>query len=362
MTLDRITVRNFKSIRDAEIELRPLNVVIGPNGAGKSNLIAVFQMLEQILEGRLQEYVARQGGASRLLHFGPKASPNLQFRFDFGRNGYSFALAPNATDTLFFEEERTHFRGDLTSEGDSPLGIGHSEARLRERAERQDRVARHVIQGVADWVVYHFHDTSQSSPPKRVQDVDDDRRLRPDASNLASFLFRMQNQDADTFRRVTEHVQRIAPFFASFRLEPLAARPDKIKLEWRHRNSDAYFDGASPSDGTLRFICLATLLLQPLDDLPSLILIDEPELGLHPSALTLLVEMLRGISETTQILVATQSVTLLDQLAPEEVIVASESRGESNFRRLDAAQLPGWLEDYAFGDLWLKNVLGGRPL
>ena len=156
-------------------------------------------------------------------------------------------------------------------------------------------------------------------------------------------------------------MQRIAPFFAEFRLAPLAARPDKIKLEWRHRGSDAYFDGASLSDGTLRFICLTTLLLQPRHLMPSVILIDEPELGLHPAALTLLAEMLRGASSSSQILAATQSVTLLDHLTPEEVIVAEQEDNASTFRRLDEESLRDWMEDYGLGELWLKNVLGGRP-
>jgi predicted ATPase len=217
------------------------------------------------------------------------------------------------------------------------------------------------MQNVRDWVVYHFHDTSETSPPKLTQDVDDDRVLRPDAGNLAAFLYRLQQQWPDEFRRITEHIQRIAPFFAEFRLAPLAARPDKIKLEWRHRDSDAYFDGASLSDGTLRFICLAALLLQPRGSMPSVILIDEPELGLHPAALTLLAEMLRGASRSSQILAATQSVTLLDHLTPEEVILADQIDGASTFRRLEEAELRDWMEDYGLGELWLKNVLGGRP-
>ena len=209
--------------------------------------------------------------------------------------------------------------------------------------------------------MYHFHDTSDTSPPKLTQDVDDDRVLKPDAANLAAFLYRLQQQHHEAFRRISERVTRIAPFFAEFRLAPLAARPDKIKLEWRHRDSDAYFDGASLSDGTLRFICLATLLLQPRATMPSVILIDEPELGLHPAALTLLAEMLREAGGFSQILAATQSVTLLDHLTLEEVIVAELEDGASVYRRLNEDDLRDWMEDYSLGELWLKNVLGGRP-
>ncbi|HEY1935782.1 MAG TPA: AAA family ATPase [Acetobacteraceae bacterium] len=360
--LERIEIGNFRSIRAAQLELRALNVVIGPNGAGKSNLIGAFRLLDQIIQKRLREYVADHDGAARILHHGPKISPNLSMRFDFGANGYSFTLAPSTSDNLYFLREQTHFRGDYTPEGGSLLGVGHQEAMLPEAARKARKgVAHYVMQGVRDWVVYHFHDTSDTSPPKLMQDVDDNRTLRRDAANLAAFLYRLEQRHLDSFRRITEHVQRIAPFFSEFRVAPLAANPDKIKLEWRQRGSDAYFDGSSLSDGTLRFICLATLLLQPRHLMPSVILIDEPELGLHPAALTLLAEMLRDAAVSSQLLAATQSVTLLDHLTPEEVIVAEQEDGASTFRRLDEATLRDWMEDYGLGELWLKNVLGGRP-
>lgn len=219
-----------------------------------------------------------------------------------------------------------------------------------------------MMRAMENWAVYHFQDTSDTSPPKRTQDVNDDHSLRPDASNLAAFLYGLQVQHPTELRRITEHVQRMAPFFAEFQLAPLARSPGKIRLEWRHRHSEGYFDASSLSDGTLRFICLATLLLQPRSLKPSVILIDEPELGLHPAAITLLAEMLReASSDCVQILAATQSVTLLDQLTPDEVIVAEQADGASTFRRLDEQSLRSWLEDYSLGELWLKNVLGGRP-
>jgi len=360
--LAKLEVTNFKSIRHAEVELRPLNVVIGPNGAGKSNLIGVFRLLGRVLDERFQDYVAQQGGAARLLHHGPKRSPFIALRFTFGRNGYSLDLAPNVADDLYFRAERTHFQGNLTSDGGRLLGTGHREAKLPAAAKQSPGgVPGYVIDGVRNWVVYHFHDTSETSSPKLPQQIDDNRSLRSDAGNLAAFLYRLQLRHPDHFARITDAIRRIAPFFDEFRLAPLANKPTHIKIEWRHVGSDAYFDGASLSDGTLRFICLATLLLQPAELQPSLILLDEPELGLHPAALKLLVEMLRSTAQRTQIVAATQSVTLLDDLAPEEVIVAEQSDGETSFRRLEEVKLRDWLEDYTIGELWMKNVLGGRP-
>lgn len=361
-SLDSIAIENFRSIRQSDVGLTALNVIIGANGAGKSNLIGVFRMLGQVLEGRLQEYVARQGGAARLLHHGPKRSPAMRFRFQFGRNGYSLDLAPTAGDSLFIQSEQTHFRGDYTREGGRILGSGNQEARLPQAAAQSPGgVPGYVMTAVRNWVVFHFHDTSENSPPKLLQDVDDNRALRSDAGNLAAFLYRLHQTDTASFERITRVVRAMAPFFAEFRLAPLAANPQKIKLEWRHRDSDAYFDGAALSDGTLRFICLATLLLQPPHLRPSLILIDEPELGLHPAALSLLVDMLRETVAQTQVVAATQSVTLLDHLQPSEIIVAEQEGGASTFRRLEEVALRDWLEEYTVGELWLKNVIGGRP-
>jgi len=361
-SLDTIEVENFRSIRHATLKLEALNVVIGGNGAGKSNLIAAFRLLGQILEGRLQEYVARQGGADRILHHGRKRSTSMRMEFQFGRNGYALGLDATAGDTLFISGERTHFRGDLTSDGGRFLGAGHLEARLPAAAKTApQQVPGYVMKAVRNWVVFHFHDTSESSPPKLLQDVADNRSLRPDAGNLAAFLYRLQTTDPQPFERITRAIRAVAPFFAEFRLAPMATNEQKIRLEWRHRDSDAYFDGASLSDGTLRFICLATLLLQPPHLRPSVILIDEPELGLHPAALNILVDMLRETVTRTQVVAATQSVTLLDHLQPSEIVVAEQEEGASVFRRLEEVALRDWLEDYTVGELWLKNVIGGRP-
>ncbi len=282
--------------------------------------------------------------------------------FGFDPNAYSFALAITISDELIFTYEQTHFSGRYSSDIRENLGVGHKEALLPTAAiNAPGRVASFVMQAVTGWVPYHFHDTSDNSPPKLTQDVSDNHRLRVDGGNIAAFLFLLMHRHPQEYTRIVEHVRRVAPFFADFQLAPLAANSSKIKLEWRQLNSDAYLDGSALSDGTLRFICLATLLLQPRRLMPSLILLDEPELGLHPVALTLLVEMLRGASMQRQILAATQSVTLLDQLTPDEVIVAEQHDGASTFRHLDEPSLETWLEEYGLGELWLKNVLGGRP-
>jgi predicted ATPase len=365
--LNRIHIEGFKSIKslgDQGLELTPLNVVIGPNGAGKSNLISAFKLLGLMLQGRLQDYVGKQGGAARLLHHGPKVSSIIKMQFDFGRNGYRFSLSPTVDDRFTFSFEDALFKGDFYSNAGSSFGAGHAEAKLPSIVSRQapkKGVPAWLMEGVSNWIVFHFHDTSDLAPPKQTQSIDDNRSLRADAGNLAAFLFRLQSTDQPVYRRIVESIQQIAPFFDDFRLAPMATRPSDIKLEWRQKGSDAYFDGASLSDGTLRFICLATLLLQPRSLMPSLILIDEPELGLHPAALTHLAELIHSASKQQQIFLATQSPTLLDHFQAKDIIVAEQHEGASAFKRLDTDALSSWIEEYALGELWLKNELGGRP-
>lgn len=196
---------------------------------------------------------------------------------------------------------------------------------------------------------------------KKTADINDNRFLRPDGSNLAAFLYYLREKHQDSYSLIRRTVQRVAPFFDDFLLEPQKLNPEKIRLEWRHRNSEAYFDSSSLSDGTLRFMALATLLLQPESHRPSVILVDEPELGLHPYAITLLASLVRQASVKTQVILSTQSPLLLDHFQPEDVLVADLINGATQFRRLDSTSLATWLEEYSLGQLWEKNEIGGRP-
>jgi len=214
---------------------------------------------------------------------------------------------------------------------------------------------------IENWRRYHLHDTSATSAIKSNCDVDDNRALREDASNLAAYLYWLKLKEPFAYQRITSIIHLAIPYFDDFVLAPLRQNERMIRLEWKQRNSDAYFDADSLSDGSLRFIALMTLLSQPDWAMPSLIVIDEPELGLHPLALRLLSEMLEAASRKTQIIIATQSVTLLDDFPLEMVIVADHDGRGSQFRRLRADDYAAWLEDFSVGELWLKNVIGGRP-
>jgi predicted ATPase len=362
VNLYKMRIKGFKSIQDQELEFAPLNVFIGGNGAGKSNLVGVFHFLRRIVDQQLQTYTGEAGGANAILHFGRKKtgslSVNIEFRSDTHGNTYEFVLLPTDQDRFIFDAEKTYYWA--TEKYKSPYSAdswaGHAEARL---TESKSRVAKYVYDHLESYRIYHFHDTSPSAPIKQTCDVSDNRLLRPDAGNLAAFLYRLQQKQPDHFENIEDTIRQVAPFFHCFKLEPSLLNPDKIRLEWKEKGSDDYFGPAALSDGTVRFMCLSTLLLQP--SLPSLILIDEPELGLHPAAIQILAGLLQSAATRTQLIVATQSVTLVNQLEPEHVWVVDREDGQSVFRHLKSADMSAWLDDYGLGELWEKNILGGRP-
>lgn len=359
--LDRIEIEGYKSIAVCDLELRRLNVLVGPNGAGKSNFISALGLLGSIVNGNLQLAVARAGGASTLLHDGAKRTERLRLHTYFGQNQYEANFVPGAGDDLIFEREICYFHGfGHSTPFNSVIGSGHRESNLAATAkERPGKVPDYCHRAMESWRVFHFHDTSAQAGAKQKQTIGDDAELRPDASNLASFLYRLQHSHPDNFERISDSIRLVAPFFDGFRLAPDRINPDRIQLEWRQVKSDAYFNAHALSDGTLRFICLSTLLLQP--NPPSLIIIDEPELGLHPFAITQLADMFRSTASAHQLLVSTQSVTLLNQLDPEDIIITEQHDGATEFVRPDWQALEAWLAEYAVGELWEKNVFGGRP-
>ena len=350
--ISNLTIEGFKSFRCLErLELGPLNVLIGANGSGKSNFLAAFELLAKACSARqISFHVGQAAGADRLLHYGPKVTRRIRFKVSFkdGQADFTLLLRHAAENTLLsrLQIETDSLPANFAEQLEPAPGLAPAVEFLRPRLER--------------WRAYHFADTGRASPMKTAPNLDDNRHLRPDGA-LAAFLYLLQVRHKSAYVQIRRTVQLAAPFFDDFVLAPRSLNPDTIQLEWRHRRSEAHFGASSLSDGTLRFMALATLLLQPVEMRPKVILIDEPELGLHPYAIGLLASMVRSASVDTQVIVATQSPLLLDYFEPEEVLVAERRGGETKLRRLEAAPLSVWLEDYSLGQLWQKNELGGRP-
>ncbi len=371
--ISELTIRGFKSIRNLDkFKLKNLNILIGSNGTGKSNFISFFRMLNEMIpnnsneSGRLQSFITLQGGADRILSYGIKETSQIYSLIQFGCNDYSFELAPTVDDKLMFSSEVVSF---FPSSGGNPFynfGAGHFESLLKDKAiELNDNskiVSSYCYDSISNWRVYHFHDTSETAGVKRFCSVEDISYLRSDAQNLAAFLYDMKQFNNDDYYNIIKVIRLALPFFDNFVLEP-RNKPNsddqQIRLLWKQKDSDYPLWPSQLSDGSLRFICLATALLQPIP--PSTIFIDEPELGLHPYAINLLGGLLRSASKRMQVIVSTQSVPLLNEFELEDLVVVEHKDGESIFKRLSTEEYEQWLDDYTIGELWEKNILGGRP-
>ncbi|HEX41243.1 MAG TPA: recombinase RecF [Phycisphaerales bacterium] len=368
--LDRLTIKGFKSIQSLEdFELHSLNILIGGNGAGKSNLVDFFRLLRAMMElplpdlqdSSLKAYIADGGGSDDFLFNGPKVTKCIEAKLRFGPNGYRFRLAPTSEEAFIINDEARYY--DRGTAGWWDMGSGHTTPRLLE--ERKEKgagggpsVASYVYDAIASWKIYHFHDTSNLASMRRSESVDDCDYLRFDAANIAPFLLELRRSETETYERIVESVRLVAPFFKDFILKP--NKQDKVRLRWRQRGSDYPLKPHHLSDGTIRFICLATALLQPYP--PSTIIVDEPELGLHPYAIEILAELIQAASEKTQLIICTQSPALVDCFAPGDIIAVNRKKGASCFERLDAEGLSAWLKDYSLGELWRKDVVAGGPV
>jgi len=360
--IDRITLKGFKSIEALEsFELRELNVLIGANGSGKSNFVDYFRMLRAMADEAFQQYVLEAGGGDGFLFLGPKVTKQITSRVEFGQNWFEQVLQPTASGSLLIASEKTGY-GDhsftYSARQESVLKSIKSERSVN--YPRSPGVGHYIYRSVSSWTVYHFHDTSTIAPMRRDQSLRDWERFRHDASNIAPFLFRLKEEQPGSYELIRDTVRLIAPFFDDFLLRPQRRGENEVlRLEWQQKGSDFPFQPNQLSDGTMRFICLATGLLQP--NPPATIVIDEPELGLHPDAISMLADLVKSASERTQVILSTQSPTLLDFFEPHQIVVVNRREGRSSFQRLDAEALGEWMEEYSLGELWQKNVVQGGP-
>jgi len=362
-----LTIRGFKSIQNLDkFNLNQLNILIGANGAGKSNFVSYFRMLSEMVESRLQSWARNQGSADRIVSFGIKETDKVESFVGFGFNGYKFTLESTVDGSFSFYEEKLLYWGKNHPEYQpyvKSLGSGHAEAKLKQiKLIEPGKVADYCYSSIANWKVFHFHDTSDTAGVKRLGSLHDNDYLRPDASNLAAFLYRLSGEYEDVYKQIRKTISLAIPFFDDFVLKPqkLPSEEEQIRLLWRQKDSDYSLWPSQLSDGSIRFICLVTALLQPTP--PSTIIIDEPELGLHPYAITLLGSLLRSASNRMQVIISTQSVPLVNEFSIADLIIVEREQGGTVFKRCEEEDFRTWLEDYSVGELWEKNILGGRPI
>lgn len=365
--LAAITLKGFKTIRELDdFSPGPLTVLIGPNGAGKSNFISFFRMLSWMLveKDHLQTHVAEQGGASKLLHDGPAITREIEAQLTIktaaGDNQYHFRLFFAAGDSLIFADERYRFsRYDYPGTAPwSETGAGHRAPQLLIH-QATDDTARVILSILRRFNVYQFHNTSTTARIRTKWNINDNRFLKEDGANIAPLLYRLKSEEGQYYQRIVDNLRLILPFFSDFELEP---EYRSLLLAWRERGSDQIFDVSQASDGMLRAIALVTLLLQPEETLPDLLILDEPELGLHPYAINVIGGLIRAVSEKVQVIIATQSTAFVDCFELDDIVVVEREGRESVFRRQESTDaLEEWLEEYSPSEIWEKNVIGGRP-
>lgn len=366
--LKRIRLKGWKSIRDQSITLGPLTVLIGANGSGKSNLLSFVAMLADTFyaEPRMRSYVSAHGRASNLLHYGDKETKSIDVELTFETSTselrYATRWIPTLDDELIFEDERIEVLHENSSTSQViNLGSGHAETNLVESADRGNSIARTCLCLLRGCKVFQFHNTSLRGGMRCTARVDASEFLLSKGENLASMLYRYRLTNPINYRQITTVTQRIIPEFEQFILEPSRLDDTEIVLQWKQENREYKFGPHQLPDGALRFIALSALLLQPEKELPNLIGLDEPELGLHPLALELLSDMAIAASSNTQVMLATQSSRLLDYFEPTSVLVADRNDGATELKYLDVKRLNIWFEKYSLGELWERNYLGGGP-
>lgn len=374
--LKRIKIEGFRSLKSLDLALGPITVLIGANGAGKSNLVEFFTMLNFALNGNLQLYVGRKGGAQALLHYGSKRTPILHAELEFeGHNAtshYRFSLAHAAGDRLIYTDENVQFwKSGRRTPFTATLGVGHRESELLPLANAAGmsqihKVARIFVYRLKEVEAYHFHDTSEDSAIRNSQDVNRNRLLLSRGGNLASFLYALQQTRPEYFQLIVQTFRSIVPYVHQLILRPDVLDPGRILLRWQDSNSDYEFGVHQFSDGSLRALALVTALMQPEETLPGILLLDEPELGLHPAGIAVIASLIRSLSTRRQVIVSTQSPRFLAEFEPEQVVVVERHQdkagnGQSTFTRLESEDLKGWLEDYDLGTLYEMQVTGGAP-
>ncbi len=359
--IQEVIVKGYKSIKDQTVTLRPINILIGGNGTGKSNFISVFALIRNLYDRNLQNYVLTKGGANSLLYMGKEETDHISLDLFFSErdseahNRFIVNLK-EAQDKLFIESVKTAYMSGRWYEQQHEKDVWESSFRFDHRGQ-----AYYVNELLSQFEVYHFHNTGDRAPMKGECRVDDNRFLRKDGANLAAFLYLLEEKYPKSFMRIEKAVASVSPFFDSFNLMPNRLNGQTIRLEWKQKGAgNAYFNDYQLSDGTLRFICLATLLLQPHP--PGTIIIDEPELGLHPMAINKLASLIKKVAKDVQIIVSTQSVNFVDNFEPEDIIVTNRKDNASVFERQNLEALSLWLQDFSLGEIWEKNVIGGLPL
>ena len=390
MTIRSIALKNFLSFGPmAEpLELRSLNVVIGPNGSGKSNLMEAFELLRSaplqlvapIREGGgVEEWIWKGGDAQsrpaasvEVLVDYPPYERSLRYRLAFSAVGQRFEIDDEVLENECCDDPQRHpqpFFYYRFNGGRPLLSVSGLEDRRELRkeeidlersilAQRRDPDHYPELTWLADMLgamrLYRDWNFGRYTPPRLPQRADGPNRyLEPDAGNLALVLSRF-SEDLSVKKLLLDWLRRLYEGIEDFYVSIAGGTVQVFFREWGRP-----IPATRLSDGTLRYLCLLAILLNP--EVPPFVCIEEPELGLHPDMLPDVAELLRMASNKTQILVTTHSSALVDALSdtPDSIVVAERLEGTTALQRLEKEKLALWLEKYSLGELWIRGEIGG---
>lgn len=351
--MNEIKVKGYKSFKELSIKLNKINLLIGANGAGKSNFLSLFELLNNAYDQRLSQYVLQVGGVDKILHQGRKVTERIEINVSEGMNSYSLSMV-ESDGQLVVEHEKLCYLNSATD-----IAKFKDEAQLK--TYNGMKRGEYIKEYISQIRKFHFHDTGRRSPFTSDCDVlNDSYRLYNSGENIAAILYRIQKEHPVVYKRIILVIQSIAPYFHDFYFQPTEA--GKIRLQWQDKYSTMIYGPSDLSDGTIRFIALATLFMQPW--LPKAIIIDEPELGLHPKAIEKLAGLIKSAAQRgTQIIAATQSAELISNFSAEDILTVNQHNGNTEIANLNSKELEHWINEYTLGELWKQNIIkGGQPL
>ena len=379
-TFECLHVEGYRRLRSLTVDLRPLNVLIGANGVGKTSLLEVFSLLGAGAEGRLEPRLASLGGLNEVLTRDRATHLGFDVRMTSAERAplnYHLEIAPKGQSYQIVEEALTQHSDPL-----APTPFKHIQARgldVRYSTPKHKGLLRPTWEHspletalsqvpkmyeeperfrsrLASCGLYGLIDVSPRSPVRLPQAMRPVTIPGPSGDDLVSYLFFLRESEPARYDVLTDTLEAAFPDFERLSFPPVAA--GTLALTWTDVNFQSPMYMHQLSEGTLRFLWLAALLQSP--SLPAVMLIDEPEVSLHPYLLCLLVSLLREASLRTQLVIATHSDRLIRFLDPAEVLVCDSTEGETTVTWADTMDLERWLADYTLDELWMMNVIRGR--
>ena len=362
---ESIHIQGFRRLVDVKLALRPLMVMIGANGCGKTSLLEAWRLLAKSADGKLSDTISSLGGFGELLTRPRSAGDET--------TGLSIAVRlkeQSESRGKLFDDDEESFSIRLARVGygfriDQELPITESvsgtpaeifsrtlgtETQLSGAKGDKERILRETLASAGFFRPFDLADL------RRPQSVQPELLPGEHGEALVACLYSLRETDRDRFEIVEDWLHAAFPDFERLEFPPVAA--GMLALAWKDRQFTQPIYTHQLSEGTLRFLWLTALLSSR--HLPAVTLIDEPEVSLHPQLLMLLVEMMREASKRTQIIVATQSESLVRFLNPEEILVADLEEGATKFTWGDDLDIDHWLKDFSLNELWTMGVLGGR--